>query len=321
MVRPDAVRATGTSAPLVNHVTGEDRWTAPLLAGATIADVGDRFDGDLLGDDPVGAFAAAGAEATDAAAQTDPEPAVHLSFGDVPAAEYLHQLAADHLIHGWDLAAATGGDRQLRRGARGAGVADWFAERESMYRAGGAIGPRVRAASDDPQDRLLAAFGRDSAGARATSANFETALTRGALTGTALDLVRRPRPHGGPRRRRRPRSVTPASPASPRRAHRMSRLRSVPAFVPPSGRRPTAARPATPAAIAVGSEIASVAASGTKTQHTIRAGTRQPRRSTVAPGRQRREQASTAPSGALSTADGHARLDAELLGERADVQR
>ena len=38
---------------LVNHVVGEDRWTGPLLAGQTIAEVGDRFDGDLLGDDPV----------------------------------------------------------------------------------------------------------------------------------------------------------------------------------------------------------------------------------------------------------------------------
>ncbi len=145
---------------VVNHVTGEDRWTAPLLGGATVAEVGDRFDGDLLGDDPVGAFAAAGAEATEAAAHVDLATTVHLSFGDVPASEYLHQLAADHLIHGWDLAVATGGDRHLDEEVV-AGVADWFAERESMYRAGGAIGPRVRAASDDPQDRLLAAFGRD----------------------------------------------------------------------------------------------------------------------------------------------------------------
>lgn len=172
--RMDAVGASGPgqlSAPtpcgdwdvrtLINHVTGEDRWTAPLLAGSTVADVGDRFDGDLLGDDPVGAFAAAAAEATHAAAQTDPATTVHLSFGDVPAAEYLHQLAADHLIHGWDLAVATGGDRNFDEEVVG-GVADWFTERESMYRAGGAIGPRVSAGSDDPQDRLLAAFGRDS---------------------------------------------------------------------------------------------------------------------------------------------------------------
>src|ERR1043166_2429090 len=54
---------------LVNHVTGEDLWTAPLLAGKTIADVGDRFDGDVLGDDPVGAFASGGSEATGASAE------------------------------------------------------------------------------------------------------------------------------------------------------------------------------------------------------------------------------------------------------------
>src|ERR687895_1707763 len=48
---------------LVNHVVGEDRWTGPLLDGMTIAEVGDRFDGDLLGDDPQGAGRVASAEA------------------------------------------------------------------------------------------------------------------------------------------------------------------------------------------------------------------------------------------------------------------
>ncbi len=37
---------------LVNHVVGEDLWTEPLVRGATIQEVGDRFDGDLLGSDP-----------------------------------------------------------------------------------------------------------------------------------------------------------------------------------------------------------------------------------------------------------------------------
>ncbi len=145
---------------LINHVTAEDRWTPPLLGGATIAEVGDAFDGDLLGDDPAGAFAAAGTGATDAAALADPAQIVHLSFGDVPASEYLHQLAADHLVHAWDLAAATDGDRHFDEELV-EGIADWFADREPMYREGGIIGPRVRAASDDPQERLWAAFGRD----------------------------------------------------------------------------------------------------------------------------------------------------------------
>jgi uncharacterized protein (TIGR03086 family) len=145
---------------LVNHLTYENRWTAPLLGGATIADVGDRFDGDLLGEDPVGAFAASSREATDAATHTDTSQTVHLSFGDVPAGEYLYQLAADHLIHGWDLAAATDGDRRFDPEVVAA-VADWFADREGAYREGGVIGPRISSPGDDPQDRLLAGFGRD----------------------------------------------------------------------------------------------------------------------------------------------------------------
>ena len=54
-----------TVRALVNHLTYEDRWTTPMLAGATVAEVGDRFEGDLLRDDPVGAFATASREATD----------------------------------------------------------------------------------------------------------------------------------------------------------------------------------------------------------------------------------------------------------------
>ena len=37
---------------LVNHVVGEDLWAPLLLAGSTIAEVGDRFDGDVLGAEP-----------------------------------------------------------------------------------------------------------------------------------------------------------------------------------------------------------------------------------------------------------------------------
>ena len=41
---------------LVNHIVNEDKWTVPLIQGATIEEVGDRFDGDLLGDDPLTAW-------------------------------------------------------------------------------------------------------------------------------------------------------------------------------------------------------------------------------------------------------------------------
>src|SRR6266498_3151485 len=70
---------------LVNHLVYEERWAVPLFAGSTIAEVGDRFEGDLLGNDPSGASAAAAQEAITAVAQPGVlERTVHLSFGDVP---------------------------------------------------------------------------------------------------------------------------------------------------------------------------------------------------------------------------------------------
>jgi uncharacterized protein (TIGR03086 family) len=39
---------------LVNHLVIEQLWVPPLVAGKMISDVGDRFDGDQLGDDPMG---------------------------------------------------------------------------------------------------------------------------------------------------------------------------------------------------------------------------------------------------------------------------
>ena len=39
---------------LVNHIVYEDLWTVPLMEGSTIEEVGDRFDGDVLGEDPIG---------------------------------------------------------------------------------------------------------------------------------------------------------------------------------------------------------------------------------------------------------------------------
>jgi uncharacterized protein (TIGR03086 family) len=144
---------------LVNHVVGESLWTAPLLEGKTIAEVGDQFDGDVLGDDPAAAASRAAGEALEAAELHLPGGGqVHLSYGDEDMHEYVRQLIADYLIHSWDLAKATGGDTTLDADLVGE-VAAWFADREDLYRSGGAIGPRTEAGGD-PQSDLLSAFGR-----------------------------------------------------------------------------------------------------------------------------------------------------------------
>jgi uncharacterized protein (TIGR03086 family) len=148
---------------LLNHIVYEDLWTVPLMEGATIEEVGDRYEGDLLGADPLGATRAACDMAVTAAASgIVAGNTVHLSFGDVPAEEYARQLAADHMIHGWDLAVATGGDTSMDPDMVEA-LAAWFAENEDAYRRAGAIAERP-AGDGEPGDawgELLRAFGRD----------------------------------------------------------------------------------------------------------------------------------------------------------------
>jgi uncharacterized protein (TIGR03086 family) len=170
--RVNAVRPEQWDAPtpcrdwtvrdLVNHVVGEDRWTVPLVDGRTIAEVGSSLDGDLLGDDPAGSALDAAREASSRVAQTLPaNGVVHVSYGDIPIGDYVHELAADHLVHSWDLAAACGGDTRLDPHLV-TELGEFFADREAFYREVGAIGPRA-IAHGGQQSELLAATGRDSA--------------------------------------------------------------------------------------------------------------------------------------------------------------
>lgn len=146
---------------LVNHLVNENRWAPELMAGKTIADVGDRLDGDLLGDDPKGAWRGSMAAAVTAFAEPDAlDRTVHLSFGDTPASEYLSQLVTDLTVHAWDLAAAIGDDDALDA-ALVAFVWDLWRPREEMVRAAGVFGDAVEVTEDaDKQTRLLAFLGR-----------------------------------------------------------------------------------------------------------------------------------------------------------------
>lgn len=146
---------------LVNHVVSENRWAVELLGGRTIEEVGDALDGDLLGDDPVGAWDAAATAALAAAAEPEAlDRPVHLSFGETSGADYLGQLVVDHTIHTWDLARAIKGDESLDTGL----IEFVFAFLEPVaeaWRAAGAFGPRVEVtASDDRITQLLALTGR-----------------------------------------------------------------------------------------------------------------------------------------------------------------
>ena len=149
---------------LVTHVLNENQWVAPLLEGLTIEEVGDRFEGDQLGDDPYGAWTDVVVAAL-AACRPDDAPlrVVHVS-GDITAEDYLAQVTTDHVVHTWDLARAIGADEHLDTELVDFALG-YLAPQAENWRAAGAFGPAIKAPTGaDRQTELLALTGRDPLG-------------------------------------------------------------------------------------------------------------------------------------------------------------
>jgi len=149
---------------LVHHLLSEQRWVPPLFEGLAIEEVGDRFEGDLMGDDGSawpGLLASAIEEAHAAVAQPGAlKRTVHLSFGDASGQEYIMQLTADLAIHAWDLARATGQDDALDPDAV-ALLLPWAEANADLVAGSGMFGSRIDAGPDAPDDvRLLGLLGR-----------------------------------------------------------------------------------------------------------------------------------------------------------------
>ncbi|MBP2337097.1 uncharacterized protein (TIGR03086 family) [Saccharothrix coeruleofusca] len=146
---------------LVNHLVQEQLWAPELLAGCTVEQVGDRFEGDQLGEDPLHAWVLAAAAAREAwIAPKALQRQVHLSSGRTAAPEYGWQMTLDLAVHAWDLAKAIG---------VGTGVDPDLAE-ELLERMGpevqrwqgsGLFEPPVPVPADaDPTAKLVALLGR-----------------------------------------------------------------------------------------------------------------------------------------------------------------
>jgi uncharacterized protein (TIGR03086 family) len=150
-------------AYLAGHIIEGLVWAPHVLSGATIEAAGDKFSGDLLGDDPHAAAKQACAEAEAAVAKTgDLQAIVHLSFGDFPTQVYLRQLIIDITIHTWDLARGIGADGRLDPELV-ATVYDWFLAEVAGWRDAGLLKPAVPVPADsDLQTRLLGLSGRQA---------------------------------------------------------------------------------------------------------------------------------------------------------------
>lgn len=170
--RVHAVRADQWDAPtpctewtvrdLVAHLTGEQLWVPSLVReGATTASVGDAFDGDVLGPDPVASWDTAAAASRAAFREAGAlDRTVHLSFGDTSAAFYCGQMTTDLVVHAWDLSRAIGADETLPDA-----LVDFSVREVEPYAAelakSGLFAPAVEQPRDaDAQTRLLGLLGR-----------------------------------------------------------------------------------------------------------------------------------------------------------------
>jgi uncharacterized protein (TIGR03086 family) len=150
-----------TVRELLNHIVAGNLWAVELGGGRTIADVGSALDGDVVGTNPTEAYdmsAKSAATVFESPGALDAPCAV--SYGPVPGSVYAGHRFLDVLIHGWDLASATGQSTDLDPDLV---EACWEVVRPqlSLLQGSGMFG----VASDDPgegnsQASLLAALGR-----------------------------------------------------------------------------------------------------------------------------------------------------------------
>ena len=149
---------------LTNHMIYGTIWIEDIFAGRTVVEVGDKYDGDLVGDDALASYDAAAAFAKRSVAAPGAVDAVcHLRRGDTTGAEYMTSMFVDVFIHGWDLAIATGQGPTLDTDLV-CECCELVIQREERYRQSSAFGEGRVA---DPgvgvglQARLLAILGRE----------------------------------------------------------------------------------------------------------------------------------------------------------------
>jgi uncharacterized protein (TIGR03086 family) len=147
---------------MINYHAYDDAWVPDMLAGRTMDEAGsEKFDGDLLGEDPVASFEAIVDRACAAAAAvTDLDAVTHLSFGDYPVREYFWQINQFRALRAYDIARVIGVDPDLP-GELVQGLWDELSPHAEEWRTIGVFPAAVPVPDDAPLlHRLLGLTGR-----------------------------------------------------------------------------------------------------------------------------------------------------------------
>ena len=140
----------------LNHVVGGMRIFAAELEGT---DAGADHEADWLGADPVGAYEKAAA--ADRAAWRRPdalEQTVHISLGALPGPMAAVVHLTEIVVHGTDLAVATGQEPLVDEELCGELLVTMRSMGIDAYRIPGVFDPETQTTEDAPPHRRLLAF-------------------------------------------------------------------------------------------------------------------------------------------------------------------
>jgi hypothetical protein len=138
----------------------DEAWVPDVLAGRTAEEVGDRYDGDLLGDDPIASYDRINDAATEAVTgNLDYDTIAHLSYGDFSVGEYLEHTSTYRAFQAWSIARFLGLEYSLPDPLVD-GLWEIIGPQIDDFRAMGVFPPEITVPGDsDSQTRLLAKVG------------------------------------------------------------------------------------------------------------------------------------------------------------------
>lgn len=145
----------------LNYHAYDDAWIPDMLAGHTMAEVGEnKWKGDLLGEDPKASYASFADTACAAIEKLDdPQRTVHCSFGDFTAQDYLLQVLSFRGLRAYDIAKSFGMNTQLPADLVD-DMWDLLTPQADEWRKYGVYGPALPIPENaTPQQRLLATLG------------------------------------------------------------------------------------------------------------------------------------------------------------------
>ena len=145
---------------LLNHIIGGNYMFAEVAAGGR-ADASGVMDDYTLPDPGTNYIASADKVLAAWAEPGAMQRRVHMPFGDIPAGAAVSIHFLDIVVHGWDLARATGQDTTIEPDLAEEALDISHGLLSPELRETGVFGPEIPVSDDDPlHDRLVAFMGR-----------------------------------------------------------------------------------------------------------------------------------------------------------------